>query len=145
MRGETRETPAEAPEQGISIHSPHAGRDAVNHISSVRKSIFQSTLPMRGETECDCRQTGVALFQSTLPMRGETSGFCQVHYRGNISIHSPHAGRDIIYGILIFYVPDFNPLSPCGERQTLILNSVNLNSNFNPLSPCGERQNTKAM
>ena len=35
----------------ISIHSPHAGRDATFAVTPVVPPLFQSTLPMRGETE----------------------------------------------------------------------------------------------
>ena len=59
-------------EHQISIHSPHAGRDASHRISIV-SGLFQSTLPMRGET-------------------GATSD----SWPSKISIHSPHAGRDVL-------------------------------------------------
>jgi len=57
----------------ISIHSPHAGRDAEENFIILCLNTFQSTLPMRGET--------VAALAAVLEM--------------HISIHSPHAGRDI--------------------------------------------------
>ena len=56
----------------ISIHSPHAGRDMFKSIGDIINGLFQSTLPMRGETsKIDCAAAGIT-----------------------ISIHSPHAGRD---------------------------------------------------
>ena len=55
---------------------------------------FQSTLPMRGETQSIDRKRQRSTFQSTLPMRGETSQFQVLHKICQISIHSPHAGRD---------------------------------------------------
>jgi len=33
-----------------------------------------------------------------------------------ISIHSPHAGRDLLPAVHLRLDRDFNPLSPCGER-----------------------------
>ena len=57
------------------------------------------------------------LFQSTLPMRGETAG---VYYHQDeiiISIHSPHAGRDWMDQTYQAFQGNFNPLSPCGERR----------------------------
>ena len=56
----------------ISIHSPHAGRDAAYQGQPSMLSKFQSTLPMRGETERYDEGKYYKLFQSTLPMRGET-------------------------------------------------------------------------
>ena len=35
---------------------------------------------------------------------------------GNISIHSPHAGRDYLIPFSFKKLNNFNPLSPCGER-----------------------------
>ena len=101
----------------ISIHTPHAGSDGwKTHarplqfylnphspcgerrdfaLSFILSFLFQSTLPMRGATRfcrCSCKLCG---FQSTLPMRGAT--------------HQPV----IQYSVC----QDFNPHSPCGERQ----------------------------
>ena len=80
----------------ISIHSPHAGRDM--QLTAVRKwtMIFQSTLPMRGETMKDTNIMFGLIFQSTLPMRGETQCGGEQYTSLDISIHSPHAGRDEI-------------------------------------------------
>ena len=102
----------------ISIHSPHAGRDKAMLSLTLTKYIFQSTLPMRGETAqkikqmqiyknfnplspCGERQISQLTFnwqtgfQSTLPMRGETRQSLQQRNQQQ----------------------NFNPLSPCGERQ----------------------------
>ena len=100
----------------ISIHSPHAGRDFVrvrkmrlsedfNPLSPCGERLcllrmvqsvarFQSTLPMRGETNLHLRNIPRGPFQSTLPMRGETYHTGYVYKYLLISIHSPHAGRD---------------------------------------------------
>jgi len=37
-----------------------------------------------------------------------------------ISIHSPHAGRDVYFWFFAAVLLYFNPLSPCGERHTII-------------------------
>ncbi len=161
MRGETAPAPEEQPEVSISIHSPHAGRDLSAASRYPTPSLFQSTLPMRGETidlalmlryvrfqstlpmrgETEKRRSvnrlmkfqstlpmrgettvtvcamAAVSFQSTLPMRGETTYCHKVLPPLQISIHSPHAGRDCrrlhprATGIY------FNPLSPCGERR----------------------------
>ena len=59
-------------------------------------SSFQSTLPMRGETQGYPAADGSVRFQSTLPMRGETCKHENGQEQTSISIHSPHAGRDIM-------------------------------------------------
>ena len=78
-----------------------------------------------------------------------------------ISIHAPHAGSDPAHRAGRLQSPDFNPRSPCGERQGrggdlrghslisihaphagsdfLAPRVVPGLSDFNPRSPCGER------
>ena len=82
--------------QEISIHSPYTGRDHVNPSDKPPYKIFQSTLPIQGETieevlvmtlvehfnplslyrerrECLTQPTArMESFQSTLPIQGET-------------------------------------------------------------------------
>ena len=58
-----------------------------------------------------------ALFQSTLPVWGATFPFLR---------------REAI-------PQDFNPRSPCGERQLIAYLNVR-HKHFNPRSPCGERR-----
>ncbi len=145
----------------VSIHSPYAGRDTrpglwcrrpacFNPLSLCRERqnrlrhpdedhVFQSTLPMQGETFWLSHATSKAMFQSTLPMQGETFA---------LTIVSACLGC-------------FNPLSLCRERRqdqspavsstlfqsTLPMQgetsfhplSVILISSFNPLSLCRER------
>ena len=116
---------------------------------------------MRGETQDHVVDLAKMVFQSTLPMRGETTGRGLKRRSPAISIHSPHAGRDFLDGILGKYAKDFNPLSPCGERpipehaanryRCISIHSPHAGRDFrssawrltmtyfNPLSPCGER------
>ena len=59
-----------------------------------------------------------------------------------ISIHAPRAGSDFgEIGILDKPV-NFNPRSPCGERQGWRQKHWLTRKNFNPRSPCGERRST---
>ena len=101
----------------ISIHSPRAGRDRLVNAPIVSLSLFQSTLPTRGETVWSTRRLSVPpyfnplsphgerptsrrwptpprLFQSTLPAWGETLCVSIVFEPRFISIHSPRMGRD---------------------------------------------------
>ena len=85
----------------------------------------------------------------------------QTHSHGEISIHSPRAGRDEYNNPAVYLLDNFNPLSPCGERHienikladltqisihspragrdTMLSGSTFSIFYFNPLSPCGER------
>ena len=108
---------ARAASQRISIHAPHAGRDATPIPLSMSAYTFQSTRPMRGATSSSYRRRGHGsdfnprapcgarlarppgggggeIFQSTRPMRGATGGIPPALCRDDISIHAPHAGRD---------------------------------------------------
>ena len=57
------------------------------------------------------------LFQSTLPMRGATEKSLLPPNLEEISIHTPHAGSDLQTQENTTKQEDFNPHSPCGERQ----------------------------
>ena len=101
----------------ISIHAPRVGSDLPTSIQQSPLSRFQSTLPVWGATPVGKYSPCTLGFQSTLPVWGATfrcSYFLPVAY-------------------------DFNPRSPCGERQ----NGHALpwtRGHFNPRSPCGERR-----
>ena len=55
----------------------------------------------------------------------------------DISIHPPHAGRDIASIGVAATSANFNPPSPCGEGH-YIEREIILKEDFNPPSPCGE-------
>ena len=100
----------------ISIHAPRVGSDRQRKYITSSMRTFQSTLPVWGAT------TILAL--ADIPKR--------------ISIHAPRVGSDIFGAIDKASSYNFNPRSPCGERQ-LIGKMCLPDSNFNPRSPCGER------
>ena len=57
------------------------------------------------------------IFQSTRPMRGATLKYAIPALAIGISIHAPHAGRDILPPSAIWSFPrNFNPRAPCGAR-----------------------------
>ena len=66
----------------ISIHSPHTGRDASATMRSTSSLVFQSTLPTRGETGMQTCASLTPLFQSTLPTRGETGAKARLAVHG---------------------------------------------------------------
>ena len=111
----------------ISIHAPHAGRDAaVVQIDFDRinfnprapcgarlpasqlpeiSSVFQSTRPMRGATGTSANNKRIAkLFQSTRPMRGATRSMRTSSTRAR----------------------NFNPRAPCGARHEPALSQLKL-------------------
>ena len=123
----------------ISIHSPHAGRDA-----EAGKEMIMPRISIHS------------------PHAGRDPNPLILTHQWAISIHSPHAGRDFREVVLWrMKVWNFNPLSPCGERQYVCRSSRQVrlfqstlpmrgetgthqrlcqcDSDFNPLSPCGER------
>ena len=103
--------------RGISIHSPLTGRDEVWEYHTFGWSGFQSTLPSRGETEC--QHQGISSVRNFNPLspHGERRN-CVRHleYFRDISIHSPLTGRDGLRAYFYNGHIHFNPLSPHGER-----------------------------
>ena len=111
-------------------------RGATRHSrESTLPSIFQSTLPMRGATPrwttfCQVKRNfnphspcgerrdvcpsgdGYYSFQSTLPMRGATRLIKSHITRSVISIHTPHAGSDLVIIIFIPIVQRFQSTLP---------------------------------
>ena len=86
------------PCRNISIHSPYTGRDEVELVTNNLLKIFQSTLPIQGETGPEQDIILKLEFQSTLPIQGETDG-------------NKRKGM---------YVLNFNPLSLYRERQSFL-------------------------
>ncbi len=94
MRGETVGAPTLFDFIGISIHSPHAGRDFSVGSSGLSGLYFNPLAPCGARRHADSFISARFGFQSTRPMRGETMS-CRSNQRSfSISIHSPHAGRD---------------------------------------------------
>ena len=86
------------------------------------------------------RAAAVGIFQSTLPVWGETT--CrreQSRAARKISIPSPHTGRDGSAQRVMETVKISIP-SPHTGRDTYLTNAGAVRMNFNPLSPYGERR-----
>ena len=79
------------------------------------------------------------LFQSTLPVRGATRIVENRRAPATISIHAPRAGSDRRAVPTRGRRMHFNPRSPCGERPGFRALPPT-DSDFNPRSPCGERR-----
>ena len=99
MRGATTPGWAWIDPQKVSIHAPHAGRDQSRHSSMPSFLSFNPRAPCGarlGEYKGDY---GAQEFQSTRPMRGATYGFVDICIDTKVSIHAPHAGRDLSHVI----------------------------------------------
>ena len=103
--------------RGISIHSSHTGRDLDRAQPVIPSQRFQSTLPIREETEELGISPRTVQFQSTLPIREETPP-------------RPEGGGGRCY---------FNPLFPYGKRRQSNGQRPTPRENFNPLFPYGKR------
>ena len=129
--------------QAVSIHAPHAGRDASAELSACCvKEVFQSTRPMRGATrDCQSLCPRQSRFNPRAPcgarpclfFASQMDGFCfnprapcgarprisceNISF-DFVSIHAPHAGRDQFFLFQNCYLCRFNPRAPCGARHT---------------------------
>ena len=132
-------------DQEISIHAPRVGSDVDSvptafskirdfnprspcgerqwrAVTTLTATVFQSTLPVWGATLHPVGSRVGCGFQSTLPVWGATAARDGYRVPHLISIHAPRVGSD--------------GAPPCGRRAPC---------NFNPRSPCGERQLNKMM
>ena len=56
-----------------------------------------------------------------------------------ISIHAPHAGRDLCSRKYKKMESYFNPRAPCGARRAQLPRASRWRGYFNPRAPCGAR------
>ena len=103
----------------ISIHSPRVGRDLKNCKYSIIFNYFNPLSPCGERPSSLYFSSVMSLFQSTLPVWGETPAEGRHHEKQtDFNPLSPCGERHhfFYYCILFRY---FNPLSPCGERPGL--------------------------
>ena len=86
-------------------------------LSAKLAELFQSTLPVWGATWSAMTSLCLVKFQSTLPVWGATLTVVIVLAWEMISIHAPRVGSDVPEGERRNHKCNFNPRSPCGERQ----------------------------
>ena len=123
--------------------------------------VFQSTLPLRGATYHYAGGRDAIVISIHAPLAGSDASTMETVRHFPISIHAPLAGSDYSQGAGRLQSDNFNPRSPCGERQdsqvvppsivgfqsTLPLRGATIAVRlicryliyFNPRSPCGER------
>ena len=78
----------------ISIHAPHAGRDVEGERLAAEFLYFNPRAPCGARQSRKGRSSSHTGFQSTRPMRGATKLYEIIDGLFGISIHAPHAGRD---------------------------------------------------
>ena len=101
----------------ISIHAPRVGSDPGSAARSAHSAISIHAPRVGSDTEIIIFAPGAS-----------------------ISIHAPRVGSDRSRPTPRRRLQNFNPRSPCGERQIRPAGRVPCPPNFNPRSPCGERQ-----
>ncbi len=125
----------------ISIHSPRVGRDQTFvWLMETKCYNFNPLSPCGERPQCGRILHVLRRFQSTLPVWGETIGSRITLDGEKISIHSPRVGRDDGRTVSNYHLLPISIHSPRVGRDNEITISLPDNKNFNPLSPCGERQ-----
>ena len=124
----------------ISIHAPHAGRDAGDKYITGSNCISIHA-PLAG---CDVEHIQHTVWFSPYFNPRAPCGARQGDHLGGtplraISIHAPHAGRDRCRRSDRRGKYYFNPRAPCGARRRRGSPSPCSASNFNPRAPCGAR------
>ena len=130
----------------ISTHAPRAGSDVTYPARLILLADFNPRSPCGERHLMPHNRQGKMLFQPTLPVRGATSGFALALPYIRISTHAPRAGSDLTSScphtliVISTHAPragsdpagarsepvqqDFNPRSPCGERQDIPLHAA---------------------
>ena len=124
---------------GVSIHAPHAGRDRGIPRSSVQSWRFNPRAPCGARRVIVCHVLSFLKFQSTRPMRGATSIRQHIHKSVCVSIHAPHAGRDL-GGKLQWDGKSVSIHAPHAGRDHQKPPSWEAQISFNPRAPCGARR-----
>ena len=96
MRGATLVIPHIGLRRHISIHAPLAGRDSGDPTHRSAPPYFNPRTPCGVRRGYQDQITAALVFQSTRPMRGATIVAQLNAAAGIISIHAPHAGRDVL-------------------------------------------------
>ena len=123
----------------ISIHAPRVGSDVLVPVFVVYGG-FQSTLPVWGATPHYGGSRMETIFQSTLPVWGATQrrhGGPDPH---RISIHAPRVGSDKNFPVDVIAIGAISIHAPRVGSDQRSAGCLPGWWNFNPRSPCGERQ-----
>jgi len=125
----------------ISTHSPRVGRDinTTKYIGGI--IIFQPTLPVWGETQGEMYGYDSVKISTHSPRVGrDACEYVNSFISAAISTHSPRVGRDEHMYWFREKFSLFQPTLPVWGETLNSLLYVSSPPDFNPLSPCGERQ-----
>ena len=103
--------------QRISIHAPHARSDRSSSMLGTIRAYFNPRSSCEERHGADKEMRAGIVFQSTLLMRGATQCRRQCRDGHLISIHAPHARSDGRHHGGGQRGSDFNPRSSCEERR----------------------------
>ena len=118
MRGEPEEALMWQNKRKISTHSPHAGRTRCRQVYRSVSSNFNSLAPC-GANRVLSDGFGVNnYFNSLAPCGANLFGLVRQCGSGDISTHSPHAGRTIFSSNVFPFYRNFNSLAPCGANRS---------------------------
>ena len=106
----------EVQELSISIHAPLAGSDRPGFSGAPGRNHFNPRSPC-GERQEEVTTGSPGGISIHAPLAGSDRTVAASHGLSLISIHAPLAGSDSTKYLDSSDVPDFNPRSPCGERQ----------------------------
>ena len=138
-RGATRERRWRDGADGVSIHAPRAGGDAISIGSMVPPVSFNPRPPRGGRPASLINSGSDAMFQSTPPARGATGTRLGRQEIDGVSIHAPRAGGDMRKAGELQKPLSFNPRPPRGGRPTIASYPVR-ERRFNPRPPRGGRR-----
>ena len=139
MRGATRTARGRGGRRRVSIHAPHAGRDAPR-CGGGRPENVSIHAPHAGR---DTRRISAPIrrhsFNPRAPCGARRTERFQCITEWIVSIHAPHAGRDLDLIEILAPLDGFNPRAPCGARPQSTPQCKTERS-FNPRAPCGARR-----
>ena|ERR1035437_5451907 len=138
-RGATIRTSLSSLSGCVSIHAPHAGRDAAESFLPTLLTGFQSTRPTRGATDALAKRTRADLFQSTRPTRGATCQGLQMLPPCSFNPRAPRGARHP-QARQASLLRCFNPRAPRGARHHVLADVVKVGLCFNPRAPRGARR-----
>ena len=162
MRGATGGPPqGRGKTRHFNPRTPRGVRLDKRHLEPPPELEFQSTRPMRGATSevgelpirkeyfnprapCGARLSdrgrspGSSNFNPRAPCGARPVVTLSMSCPSRISIHAPHAGRDVKKIVEPLHQIHFNPRAPCGARLGFMPCQYR-NQYFNPRAPCGAR------
>ena len=94
---------------------------------------------MRGATKSTPPSCVHHLISIHAPHAGRDLRAGRDNLRQLISIHAPHAGRDGCSSSARTCWTNFNPRAPCGARRSRFSVAFPTETHFNPRAPCGAR------